>query len=152
MTREDREAEIRDYVSYLDALVDALASGPDGSPSRLVVLGFSQGGHTAARWVTQGRVRISSPLVLWGSSLPDDLDPEGGRECLRQTGVILVRGRGDPHAPPHRVGRQVERLRDWQIPHRVLEHDGGHEIDESTLLDLAAEIETGWPFQAREDS
>jgi predicted esterase len=143
MTREDRDSEIRDYVGYLDTLVEALVAGPDGAPARIVVLGFSQGGHTAARWVSLGRVRTSSPLVLWGSSLPVDLDPGRGMECLRESGVILVRGTRDPHAPAHRLKSEVDRLQALRIPYRVVEHPGGHEIHEPTLNGLSAEIEEG---------
>ncbi|MEO7965722.1 MAG: esterase, partial [Gemmatimonadaceae bacterium] len=39
MTREDREAEIADYVDFLDAVADRVA----GDHKRIVALGFSQG-------------------------------------------------------------------------------------------------------------
>src|SRR5512138_2618676 len=43
MTREDREREIDDQVSYLDALVDRVRPGGAAGGVRLRVLGFSQG-------------------------------------------------------------------------------------------------------------
>ena len=49
MTREDREAEIEDYVRYLDALTDELMGSIPPLP-RIQVHGFSQGAATAARW------------------------------------------------------------------------------------------------------
>ena len=55
MTREDRENEITDYVGLLDAVVDEVSEESGGQITRLTVLGFSQGAHTACRWVAAGR-------------------------------------------------------------------------------------------------
>src|SRR5215213_7354677 len=43
MTREDRLADINDYVGYLDALCEELFRRVPRGSARLVVLGFSQG-------------------------------------------------------------------------------------------------------------
>src|SRR3954464_2604730 len=71
MTREFREAEIRDYVRYLDLLHAELSRR--FRPRRTIVGGFSQGGATASRWIANGVSEIHT-LVLWGATLPPDLD------------------------------------------------------------------------------
>ncbi len=55
MTREDRDSEIADYVEYLDALFDEVASDAANGGARVNVIGFSQGAATATRWVAHGR-------------------------------------------------------------------------------------------------
>src|SRR6059036_4311653 len=47
MTREDRLAEIADYVQYLDAVYATVRTGRERSRARVTVLGFSQGTATA---------------------------------------------------------------------------------------------------------
>jgi len=136
MTREDRENEIRDYVGYLDSLVEGLSTGEDAAPARVFVLGFSQGSHTAVRWVTLGGVKPQG-LVLWGGGLPHDVDQEKGLPILRMLGVTLVSGRSDPLIPRVAVESEMGRLADLGIPSRLLEHEGGHEIEPGVLPTLA---------------
>lgn len=133
MTREDRDAEIADYVAYLDRLVAHLFDTADGGGQTPVgVLGFSQGGHTAARWAVLG-ARRPARVVLWGSDLPHDLDPEAARERLREVDLVLVRGAGDEHRDLDLERRHDERLRGWGVVPRYLEHPGGHELDRRVL-------------------
>jgi len=54
MTREDRELEIADQLTYLDQLTEHLRAG-SRADIRLNVLGFSQGVATACRWAAIGR-------------------------------------------------------------------------------------------------
>src|SRR3954471_16061473 len=49
MTREFRDAEIRDYVRYLDILSGEIRHHLTGASPRIVVLGFSQGTATVCR-------------------------------------------------------------------------------------------------------
>lgn len=135
MTREDREHEIADYVEYLDRLADLLGSRA-ASDARRIVLGFSQGGHTAARWAVSGR---SAPeeLVLWGAYLPEDLHPPDAESRFAACRVTLVRGSEDVHRDPDRAEREADRLRAWGVEPRILEYAGGHRIDRATLEELA---------------
>ena len=67
MTRAHREAEIADYLAYLDALVERLFGK---RPLPLHVLGFSQGAATAARWAARrlGRDDSVQSLTLWATA------------------------------------------------------------------------------------
>ena len=135
MTREDREAEIRDYVRYLDALADGFPK--EDAP--VTVLGFSQGVATACRWVTYGRLRPER-LVLWGDFLPPDLDLDAAREALAGTEIVLVRGREDPAlADAELRAAEAERIEAAGLELRVVRYEGGHDIDGPTLRALAAD-------------
>jgi len=140
MTREDREAEIADYVRYLDRLARSLPGSAGAPPSgHRTVLGFSQGAHTAARWAVLGSVRCHR-LVLWGAGLPGDL-PEGGRERLAALELILVRGEDDDLRQADEEAREEALLAEWGIRWRELRHPGGHRIDGEVLQRLVAEEE-----------
>ena len=138
MTREDREAEIRDYVRYLDALAEHVLETFGGHEPRITVLGFSQGGHTAARWVALGRVRPHE-LVLWGADLPPDLEMESAAPRLRRVRLTPVYGEEDPSTGRVLREREAERMDEWGIPYRSLTHPGGHRIDPDLIRRLAEE-------------
>ena len=135
MTREDRQSEIRDYVAYLDALSEVVAPVAAGKVRR-VALGFSQGAHTASRWVALGQI-APEDLILWGAGLAEDLDEEGLASRMRDIRITFVRGAEDPHRNPEGEVRQEELLQRLGVQYRVLSFSGGHEIAEGPLLDLA---------------
>ena len=124
MTREDRLAEIDDYVRYLDALYAAVMGGV---VVPVTVLGFSQGTATAARWLAQGSARAGR-LILWGGEVPPDLDLAAARQRWEQTDVTLVVGSEDPYITPKVLSRDEQRLREHGIAFRVEGFEGGHEI------------------------
>lgn len=136
MTREDRLTEIADYVRYLDTLHAELAPGWAGEAARVTVLGFSQGTATAARWLALGRARAHR-LVLWGGEVPPDLDLGVARERWRNTEVILVVGNADQFVTAKVLARDEARLREHEIPYRVVKFTGEHEILPGVLRLLA---------------
>ncbi|MBX2973634.1 MAG: hypothetical protein KF797_11055, partial [Flavobacteriales bacterium] len=73
MTREDREHEIGDQCTYLDALAAELRGHRTDVPVH--VLGFSQGVATACRWSLLGRTPIGR-LVLWAGAIPPEPTPD----------------------------------------------------------------------------
>lgn len=137
MTREFRDAEMRDYVRYLDLLHAELAARL--RPRRTIVVGFSQGGATASRWIVKGNTPIHT-LVLWGATLPPDLDLESARERLVASRVKLVIGKTDQYISPEAAARERQRLDDARIPAGFIDYDGGHSIKRGVLQRLAADI------------
>ena len=127
MTREDREHEIGDQLSYLDALAASLL---DGCPQAegLGVLGFSQGVATACRWTALGKANAQH-LVLWGGSMPPDLDRDLMRQRWGDMRVHLVQGEKDELVPEQVVGANAAILQRAQVEHAVHHHAGGHALD-----------------------
>lgn len=137
MTREFREAEMRDYVRYLDLLHAELAA--KHRPRRTIVVGFSQGGATASRWAVQGNASIHT-LVLWGATLPPDLALGPARARLTAVRLKLVIGQNDQYISTEAVTRERERLAAAGIPFDLIEYEAGHSIKRAVLTDLAAKI------------
>lgn len=135
MTREDRLTEIDDYVAYLDRLADHVGALGEGQP-RVTVLGFSQGVATAARWATLGRVRPHR-LILWGDHLPPDLDMDRAVSALAGVEVLLARGSRDGVFEEGLGDDEKTRLDESGLKYRVVEYEGGHEIDPRLLMELA---------------
>jgi predicted esterase len=135
MTREDRDSEIADQVSYLDSLRDAVAS--KAAPgATLTVLGFSQGVATVCRWLDHGQTRPDR-LVCWGGAIPDDVRL-GEDSPIRGPALWLVVGSRDIYATPERVAHQESVLRAAGMPFARLAFDGGHRLDDATMVRLAA--------------
>ena len=136
MTSEDREAEINDYIRYLDLLYDQIFTTVDRARVRLWALGFSQGVATVARWVARRKVQPDR-VVLWSGSLPPELDREGGAALAARAPLVVVSGRGDEYATEERVAAQRNALRQLDIAYEMVWWDGGHEIDATTLVAIA---------------
>jgi predicted esterase len=136
MTREDRDAEIFDYTRYLEGVLEAEAGRVPGRP--VVVLGFSQGAHTAARWMTRSEHEVRA-VVLWGEGLPDDADAV--RPALPRRRWVLVRGATDETRAPEREASDEARLDEAGARWEVRSHDGGHRIHPATLAELAGHLD-----------
>lgn len=70
MTKEARETDIADNLSYLDSLDEKLTK--EYNFEKRYLLGFSQGGATAARWNQLGKSEFDA-MILWASVFPPDL-------------------------------------------------------------------------------
>jgi len=136
MTREARDDDISDNLSYLDALMEEVVRR---SPlAALAILGFSQGDATAARWAYARSLAGVPPkaLVLWAGILPPELDL-GPSSPLRGVSVTMVVGHRDQIASQERVQSEMERLAHAGFAVAVVAFDGGHRLDDPTLQALA---------------
>ncbi len=136
MTREDRLAEIDDYVTYLDALYAHIFEVVDRDAVEVYALGFSQGAATVSRWVAFGEARIDQ-LVLWGSFLPADLDLDEAAPRLHTVRPILVAGEQDEFASPEMAERDADRMRELGLDAQVITFPGGHTLVRSILGQIA---------------
>jgi predicted esterase len=139
MTREDRDAEIQDYVEYLDRLRDRVGEGLEADV-RTVGLGFSQGCHTLARWAALGRTDFHA-LVFWGEVLPPDLDLEAARAGFGTARLLSVQGRADAHLTPELLARQDRQMEVVGRPLELHWHEGGHRLEGPTLARVGGLLE-----------
>ncbi len=137
MTREDRDAEISDYVRYLDALYDDVFSKTDRSSAHVTVLGFSQGGATVNRWLMQGKARAER-LIMWGSLLASDIDLGAAAKLFQTLDLKIVYGERDQFSNEDIIARYQATMDDAGIPYDLLTFGGGHRMDRETLRRLAA--------------
>lgn len=137
MTKEDRDAEIEDYVRYLSTLEEQIRLGVGGTP-RVEVHAFSQGTATACRWVAFGRPRVDR-LVLWCGAVPPDLPLDRYGAALMAAGLTLATGSNDPFIPQEEVDREQARLAAAGLLPVVHRFAGGHRVDAALLKDLSQE-------------
>ena len=135
MTREDRACEIADYVEYLDALFDDVVANVEHGHVAINVIGFSQGGATATRWVTHGRARIDR-LILWGSLLPPETDLSAGH-ALRRARLTFVIGNRDHYIDDAAFTAEEARLDAAGVPYDAIRFDGGHVVSRGVFPRLS---------------
>ncbi len=125
MTREDREREIDDHIHYLDLLVQELLRST--GPRPVHALGFSQGVATVSRWSIAGHTSLTR-LVLWGGSLPPDIDT-GAMQRWTRSRVDVVQGMNDDIVPASVAEQTIQRLSSAGIVHQLHQHRAGHALD-----------------------
>jgi predicted esterase len=136
MTREDRESEITDYVAYLDALYDEIFTRVRREDASVTVVGFSQGGATANRWLTRGRARADR-LIMWGALLASDADLNQAATFFRDVRLSIIYGKRDQFADEGMIANYESLLRSRNVPYQIVTFEGGHRMDRDTLRALA---------------
>lgn len=133
MTKEAREDDIADNLHWLNALDAEISSR--FRIRRKLLLGFSQGGATAARWYHKGNVRFDG-MILWACVFPPDLYPE--EEIKTATNQHFVIGDADEY---YNAGAQVN-LIDFYKKKGFIAHtfEGKHDIDAATLKSVLKQI------------
>ena len=76
-------------------------------------------------------------LVLWGESLPPELEDDGSLERLRRMNLIVVGGTRDEFFTISKRAELKERLGRLAVPFEEKSFEGGHRLDDNTLLDIA---------------
>ena len=76
-------------------------------------------------------------LILWGGSLPPDIDVDTDVPRIRRWDLTLVHGERDQFIAEDAVERERERLEALGVAHDVATFDGGHRLDDTTLQALA---------------
>jgi predicted esterase len=139
MTKEDRDAEIEDYVRYLDLMGSRVLAGVPGKP-RIEIHGFSQGTATACRWVSFGHLQAER-LMLWSGLVPPDLPLDRYGPVLDRNGLELAFGSRDSFIHTADVDREQARLAAAGLTPRIHRFEGGHRVDRGTLESLIKEDE-----------
>lgn len=134
MTRENRLMDIDNYIQYLTTLYHAETRDHPSIP--VTVLGFSQGAATASRWVTHGSIPFSR-LILWAGIFPPDINFESGKALLKDKESFLVYGDQDPFLNDNRFAEMEMLSSKLGIHPTPVTFDGGHDLDEKTLLKFA---------------
>jgi predicted esterase len=134
MTKEQRQHEIQDYLGYLEQVEAKIKH--DMPRARILLLGFSQGGATAARYGVEHPSKIAA-LVLWSAIFPADLKAELPTSSLP---IWLAYGDADPFLNGEQLESTLQRYRAMHTGLRFLPFSGAHEINAEALLQLKTEV------------
>lgn len=130
---EDAHIDLTDNLAWLEGLRAQLEQ--DWPDARWGLLGFSQGGLTATRWLAHGEARWSR-VVLWAAPIAQDVDPTRLRAALGEATLELALGDEDPYAPAPARSAAAQRLDDLGHPWRLHRFAGGHELPPAVFTEV----------------
>lgn len=125
MTKEERESDIMDNLNWLTQLLNDLKAKKKFE--KIILLGFSQGGATAARWYYSSKYEFNH-LILWASVFPPDLDKPKNSENSENYFVI---GTKDEFYNDEAQKTEINFYK--KIGFRTQMFEGKHDIEINTL-------------------
>ncbi len=133
MTKEDRDNEINDYLTFLDNIYSVITDKMN-KEIKIKLFGFSQGCATAVRWFVNSDLQ-NSELILWGSSIPPDIDFQKLKNKLPRP-VKIVIGDEDEFISKERLSQEIEKLNKEEIPFELKKYPGKHNVQPGLLTQL----------------
>lgn len=131
MTKEAREDDIRDNISFLNKLFKNLTE--ENHYDTISILGFSQGGATASRWFYQLNKK-NIQLILWASIFPPDLQISESVQMSQTKKNHFVLGTKDQFFNDEEQMKTIAFYKD--LHYNIHTFDGNHDINQEILLKL----------------
>ena len=132
MTKEDRQNDIKDYISFLDTLLFKIKA--EFNYSKLTLLGFSQGGATASRWLAYGNHQFDR-FILWAAVFPPDMEKNYTTKFNKSQNYFVF-GNQDEYYSPKLVETHYSEMKVLQLNFQMINFEGKHNIHEQTLLNI----------------
>ena len=131
MTSRDRLEEIKDISNYLTKLWNHYT---DQVPShcKKCILGFSQGGTMAFRWMH--RLEVDFDVFLaYSCWVPEDIDLSESKTDYATGKRVYTYGLNDPYLTPDRIAEMKKVIERNHIPLEIKTYDGDHRVDRKQL-------------------
>jgi predicted esterase len=128
MTKELRELDIIENIDYLEQLHDSIFE--KNCEKSFHLLGFSQGGATATRWLAKSGINFNS-LVLWACVFPEDILVDFSK-IGKNLKKYFVLGKNDPYFQ----GGSFKKMSDFyeKLDFDLILFEGEHKIEEKSLF------------------
>lgn len=132
MTKEDRTTDIENYIEYLSTLVTHLKSQNDYSDS--ILLGFSQGGATASRFMAFSKHDFDK-FILWATVFPPDMSPSYFDQFSASKNYFVF-GDNDQFYTQEKIEEHFNDLKKLNLPFQMINFEGKHDIHQDSLLHI----------------
>lgn len=139
MTKEERLDDIADNMVYLDTMFEEIIE-PLGC-KQLVVLGFSQGAATAARWIEYSDQKIDA-FIQWAGVFPPDMNMKLASNKFNTLKHFYVVGDKDTYfTNSENSALQEEWLHNHGLAPELISFDGAHQLDLACLSGILDKIQ-----------
>jgi len=139
MTKEARLDDIEDNINYLNQVYQQFVG--QKKFKKIIVLGFSQGAATAARWIEKTEFRIDA-FIQWAGVFPPDVEINASNSKWQNLRHFYVVGNQDPYFAenPNDEYKQSEWLQKHNLHPESITFEGKHDIDADTLNQIIAKL------------
>ena len=131
MTKRDRLKEIEDFSHYLSGLYTYfVAQLPSGCVK--TILGFSQGGTTAFRWLHHAKVAVDIflPYACW---IPEDISLDDSKTDLNKMQLLFTYGIEDQFLTEKRIDMVQAVISQNKLNVTTLPYKGDHRVSKAQL-------------------
>jgi len=132
MTKEARELDIEENTIALKKLLKTIKTNKQFS--KIILLGFSQGGATAARWYFSDAEQFDH-LILWASVFPPDIE-KPALEINSKNYFVL--GNQDEYYSEAQQLSEIDTYK--EIGFNTIYFEGKHDIHQAILSELLSKI------------
>jgi len=133
MTKEDRELDISENMTYLNSVHETFLS--QIGQKKTVLLGFSQGAATAARWYFMRSKQIDH-LVMWASVFPPDLELPNS-STVWNTDFFVI-GDEDPYFYTETREEVIQHYA--KIGFEIIRYKGDHTLNDTVFQSILNRI------------
>jgi len=134
MTAHDRDTDIENYLSYLNQVYD-LEIEPYSKQLKFNILGFSQGVHTATRWIYRSGINYDK-LILWGAGLAYEINKEIVSASFNKGKQCIALGDQDRFIDKGALDKIQSRYNSIGFDYQLIRYKGGHDIYPEVLKSL----------------
>jgi predicted esterase len=135
MTRDDREADIKDNTEYLWRVYEKEFL-PYTETKQIHLLGFSQGATTLSRFVSY-KQPLFHHLWICAGDIPDDMNWENFKTLTDTATLHIMLGKQDPLIDIDRRAAFQTRLHNKGIQFQLHEFEGVHEVNIELIKQIA---------------
>ena len=135
MTKDERQDDIKENIKYLNSLMDQIIKEIGHNRFKTNVLGFSQGGATACRWLFKSGLKFEN-LIMWAGDIPKDTLTEDNRLKWNDMNTHLVMGKKDELINEEMKAKFLKLVTDYKLDYKLTLYDGDHRIYPDVLMEL----------------
>lgn len=135
MTKDERQDDIKENIKYLNSLMDQIIKEIGHNRFKINVLGFSQGGATACRWLFKSGLKFEN-LIMWAGDIPKDTLTEENRLKWNDMNTHLVMGKKDELINEEMKAKFLKLVTEYKLDYKLTLYDGDHRIYPDVLMEL----------------
>ena len=139
ITKVDKQDDISDNSNFFNLLYNDILNQIGHDKINLNILGFSQGGSAACRWVLNESFNINS-ICFWGSDIPKECLTEEYRHRWNSMKISIIIGEKDHVVPIEYREKFKELISNYKLNYKLIEYDGDHRIIENVLIEYIKTI------------
>lgn len=136
MTKEAREDDIADNLQFLKEVYE---NTHHEGVEKVTLIGFSQGGATAARWHQMGNINFNN-FVLWASVFPPDLEGLDKHSSFANSSNFFVVGNQDEFLDEEKIDLIERDFEEKNLNFTFIRFEGEHNIYPAPLAELKKKL------------